>query len=80
MTYPEYLNLFSNQGEYRIQVNFKDSNSCVSDISMAPSEIEKLVDQSTGLFYSKMYFDDHLHEIYKYEIDPLKNIIKIKAR
>jgi len=79
MPYPEYLSLFSNQGEFKVQVIFKSSDSCVSDSKMNPDEILKLIDQTTGQFYEKIYFDDHLHNIYKYEIDPSKHSLKIKV-
>lgn len=80
MDYPEYLSLFSNQGDCQVQVRFKDGDGCVANLAMMASEISNLVDPSTGSFYGKMYFDDHLFDIYKYEIDPTKMTLLIKAR
>jgi hypothetical protein len=78
--YPEYLALFSNNGPIKIQVSFMDSDSSIADFAMESGEIQKLFDQTSGRFYEKMYFDDHLLDIYKFVIDPSNNTIKIKAR
>ena len=80
MDYPEYLSLFSNQGDYQVQVRFKDNDGCVARQAMMADEITNLVDPRTGAFYGKMYLDDHLFEINKYEIDPTKMTLLIKAR
>ena len=80
MDYPEYLSLFSGQGEYQVQVQFKDNKCRVAHSSMAASEVINLVDPKTDSFYRKMYFDDHLLDIYKYEIDPIKLTLNIKAK
>ncbi|ORJ55898.1 hypothetical protein [Geothermobacter hydrogeniphilus] len=80
MKYPEYIQLFRNEGEYKIQVHFKDFDGSATELSMDANEIEKLIDPCTGNFYSAMRFDDWLFEVYKYEIDPIKKIVKIRAR
>ena len=77
---PEYLSLFQAGGEYRVQVKFKDFDGKVADSSMRAAEILKLVDPKTGSYYAKMYFDDWLFDVYKYEIDPVKRLLTIRAR
>ena len=62
-----------------MRVDFRNKETCVADVSMHPSEIEKIIDHTTGKFFRKMYFDDHLHEIHKYEVDLSKNSLTIKA-
>ena len=80
MNYPEYLSLFSGQGEYQVQVHFKGSKCRVANSAMAASELVNLIDPRTDSFYRKMYFDDHLFDVYRYEIDPIKLTLNIKAK
>ena len=80
MDYPEYLSLFSGQGEYQVKVHFKGSEGRVDHSAMAASEVINLVDPRTDSFYRKMYFDDHLFDVYKYEIDPINLTLNIKAK
>lgn len=79
MDYPEYLSLFSGQGEYKVQVHFKGSDSRVANSAMMASEVNCLINSETGTFYTKMYFDDHLFDVYKYEIDPARRTLEIKV-
>ena len=79
MSIPEYLNFFHRGGEYRVQVRFKNSSAQIAELSMAADEIGKLIDPATGDYYAKMYFDDHLCDIYKYEIDRAKKLLTIRA-
>ncbi|TYO99674.1 hypothetical protein EDC39_102199 [Geothermobacter ehrlichii] len=80
MEYPEYLRLLQNDGRYKVKVVISSFDGSVADLSMEAIEIKKMIDPSTGLFYEKMRFDDWLLNIYKYEIDPVNKIIKIKTR
>ncbi len=80
MNYPEYLMLFSGKGEYEVNVKFKDFSGKVINTKMFPSEIVKLISRESNDFYSMMYFDEHLFEIYKYQIDPIKKKLTIFAR
>lgn len=80
MGFPEYLSLFESHGDYRVVVIIKDMPSAVAESSMSADEIHKLIDKKTGCFYSKMYFDDWLFDVYKYEIDPVKKILTLKAK
>jgi hypothetical protein len=79
-SYPEFLSIFSNHGDYQVNVKFKDSDASISSQTMIVDEINKLIDLSTGIFFEKMYFDDHLFTIHKYEIDPIGKIIKITTK
>ncbi|MCX2781521.1 hypothetical protein OQJ46_00775 [Microbulbifer thermotolerans] len=80
MTVKEYLNLFSNNGLVKVQVKFKDHDDSVATQTMNPIEINELISSSGKEFITQMTFDDWLFEIYKYEIDPIKNIITIRAK
>lgn len=79
MDYPEYLSLFSGQGEYKVHVHFKGSESRVANSAMMASEVSCLINPETGAFYTKLHFDDHLFNVYRYEIDPIKLTLKIKV-
>lgn len=80
MEHPEYLDIFHENGSYKLQAIFKDFDGNIAEKAMEAIEIKKLIDPNTGLFIEKMQFDDWLFEIYKYEIDPINKIIKIRAR
>ncbi|RMG39967.1 MAG: hypothetical protein D6732_03545 [Methanobacteriota archaeon] len=80
MKYPEYLQMFQNEGDYKVQVCFKDFDGNVAVLSMNANEILKLIDPDKGQFYRDMMFDGWLFEVYKYEIDPIKKVVKIRAR
>ena len=79
MNIPEYLNFFQSSGEYRVQVRFKNSSAQIAEVSMAADEISQLIDPATGAYYTKMYFDGHLCDIYKYEIDPKRKVLTIRT-
>ena len=76
----EYLLLFSNSGETKVQVKFKDFDGFVATQTMAPTEIVRLVSQENGKFLKTMTFDERPFEIYKYEIDPIRNALTIRVR
>ena len=80
MTVKEYLDLFSNNGAVKVQVKFKDHDGSVATRTMNPIEINKLISSSGNKFIAQMTFDDWLFQVYKYEIDPIKNIITIRAK
>lgn len=77
MLIPEYLVLFSGQGPIKVQVKFKDINGSISDMLMAPGEVDRLISAETGRFITKMMFDECPFEVYKYEIDPINNLLTI---
>ncbi len=76
----EYLLLFSNEGATKVQVKFKDFDGTVVTQSMEPREIVRLVSPENGKFMTSMTFDEWPFEVYKYEIDPIKDIVTIRAR
>ncbi len=80
MTQIEYLLLFSNQGSIAVQVKFKDFDGKVSNQSMQPNEILRILSPETGEFVRLMTFDEWPFEVYKYEIDPIKKLLIIRAR
>lgn len=75
----EYFELFSKIGELQVQVKFKDHSGTVASLRMNPEEILKLISPVDGQFFSEMSFDEWPFEIYKYEIDPIKKILTIRA-
>lgn len=77
---PEYLSLFTNTGNFTIQVLFKDSDSSIATQTMKAEEIKKLLNFDGESFISKMRFDDHLAEIEKIDISISKNRIILHAR
>lgn len=80
MVKTEYYELFSRAGELQVQVKFKNHSGTVSTLRVNPEEIVKLISPIDGQFLSEMCFDEWPFEVYKYEIDPLKKIITIRAR
>ena len=76
----EYLELFSRTGELQVQVKFKNYSGTVASLRMNPEDISKLISPVDNQFFSRMFFDDWPFEIYKYEIDPIKKILTIRAR
>jgi hypothetical protein len=79
MNYPEYHSLFSGAGEFEVSVKFKGDSFMPSRRATA-AEIMQLFDVETGAFRTAMTFDEHLYEIYKYNIDPIKNKITLSVR
>lgn len=79
MNYPEYLSLFSDAGEFEVSVEFKGDGFMPSRRATA-AEIMQLLDVETGAFRTAMTFDEHLYEIYKYNIDPIKSKITLSVR
>ena len=77
---PEYLSLFSQSGPVKVAVKISGHDGRISQLSMSPNEINKLLSESSEGFISQMTFDGWPFEIYKYEIDPGKNTLTIRAR
>lgn len=80
MNIPEYHVFFSNQGPINVHVKFKDSDKFIPNKKMTPVEINNLISTEKNEFLTQMTFDDHQYEIYKYEINPLKNVLTIFVR
>jgi hypothetical protein len=80
MMTPEYLLTFSGHGPIKVQVKFKDFDGTIRVERMQAHEIEKLVSSESGVFIRDMTFDEYPFEVYKYEIDPIKNMLTIRAR
>ena len=77
---PEYLTLFTNTGNFTIQVRFKNSYSSVATQKMKADEIKNLLNLDGESFITKMRFDDHLAEIEKIDVSISKNRIILHAR
>lgn len=75
MEIPEFCILFSKEGDFDVEVN-----TSISPRKMNADEIIKLIDPYTGVFYTKMTFDDYPREVSKYQIDPVKRKIKITVK
>lgn len=80
MSQSEYLSLFSNRGPIKVQVKFKDFDGYVANRAMQPDEIRRILSPETGEFLRLMTFDEWPFEVYKYEIEPIKNKLTIHAR
>jgi len=80
MEIPEYLMLFSNDGDFDISVKFKDHPGSITNKKMTADEIVNLIHPHNRNFYTEMRFDDWLFEIYKYQIDPINKKITIMTR
>lgn len=77
MPTPEYLLVFSTEGEFIVKVKFKGGFGNVADRRIDPEQIGSLIDASTGTFVTEMTFDEHPFRIQKYEIDLKKKIFTI---
>ncbi len=80
MGLPEYLCLFSREGNIEVKVKIKDFNGTVINRRMQAEEITKLISEYTKEFITKMTFDEWTFEVYKYQIDPIKKRLTIYAR
>lgn len=79
MEVPEYFCLFSGEGEFSVEVKFK-GDGFVAPRQATAQEIANLMNSETGGFHTAMTFDEHLFEVYKYEIDPIRKKLVIRAR
>lgn len=81
MENPEYLLLFPNDGPYRVTVRIQGvDRNAVADRQMTAHEVTNLIARGDDSFFSCMKFDERPCEVYKYEIDPIKKILTIRAR
>ena len=79
MKVPEYFVLFSGEGEFSVEVQFK-GEGFVQPRRATAQEIASIVDAQTGMFHPALTFDEHLFEVAKYEIDPLNKTLVISAQ
>lgn len=75
----DYCGLFSNEGEFLVEVYFKNFEGQVNTFNMRAEEITKLIDPKTGQFYTEMDFDGWHFFIYGIEINPISKKLKIRA-
>lgn len=80
MMIKEYLQTFSNTGDITVTVKFGKTAAAIAPQRMSATELEALIDPLTGHFLSAMRFDDHLFQIRKFEVDPLKNRLTIHLK
>ena len=80
MNFPEYLALFSNNGNIDVQVSFEDHKGSISNRKMSPREISVLISPQGKGFHTQMTFDDWPFVITKYEIEPAENKLTIFAK
>lgn len=76
----EFLQLFSNDGVYSVEVNFTNHDGSIASQKMYADEISRLIDPDTGNFFSEMRFDDWPGEITKYQIFPKSRKMKISVK
>lgn len=77
---PEFLAIFSNEGEYKVKVKilkYEISDASIADQVMDAHEVQKLIDPDTGMFFTRMYFDGYLFAVEKYEINLVNKWIKL---
>jgi len=77
---PEYLQLFSGEGDVTVRVKFasrEDSFRSMPDRQMSWQELAKIIDHETGKPFMHMYLDTYRCTIQRYEIDPVKNVLTI---
>lgn len=79
MTVPEYLMLFSGQGDINVIVRLKDHNGSMVDRRMMAEEIKSLLSPDGTSFHRLMTFDGYLFNVHKYEIDVVRNRLTIFA-
>lgn len=79
MNIPEYCSIFNDTGEIKVEVRFKNFDGNVRNFNMKPCDIAKLIDPESGQFYSEMDFDEWRFYVYRYEIDPLRKKLIIRA-
>ncbi len=73
----EYLELFSNHGDIKVTVKFKNTKAFIAPQSMFAEEVQKLI--TNDGFQTQLRFDDHPFDIQKYEINPNTKTLVITA-
>ena len=76
---PEYLDLFSNQGEFLVKVSFEDRDISIRHLKCNASELISLINPSNGIFFECMGFDGHPYKIGHININLINRKITIKA-
>ena len=76
---PEFLNNFSDMGDYLLKVKFKDKHKSIIHKYINLDEINKLISLENKEFYNEMYFDGYLLSIENIEINIKKKEIVIKT-
>lgn len=79
MEVPEYLELFSGEGAWRVRVRFYQHDGKITSIVFSPREIVSLISPETDSFHKYLRFDDYLFEVLKYEIEPKTQTLTIIA-
>ena len=77
---PEYFILFQNTSQIKVQVKFKESSGSVQSREMQAHEIIGIVSHDKENFLTRMTFDEHSYEIYKYDIDPINKVMTNRAK
>lgn len=80
MHYPEYLQMFSNNGKGKIHVSLRGNKGIVKDLAFSPIEVMALLREGGDEFHRYIRFDDYLFEVVKYEIDPRAQTLTITAK
>lgn len=80
MHYPEYLQMFSNDGNGKVNVLFKKHGGLVKELAFSPREIMALLSEDGEGFHRYIRFDDYLLEVIKYEIEPSAQTLTITAK
>ena len=76
----EYLALFSNTGDVKVRVKFKDFEGTVAHQTMQAQEIACLFSEDGHGFIDRMTIDEWPFEIFRYEIDVRQNILTLHAK
>mgnify|MGYP000659146592 CR=1 FL=1 len=79
MIVPEYLRLFSGQGDISVIVKLKNHDGTIAERRMIAEEIKSLLSSDGASFHQLMTFDDYLFSVYKYEIDVIRKKLTIFA-
>jgi len=79
MIIPEYLRLFSGQGDISVIVRLKGHDGTVAEHRMMAEEVKSLLSSDGASFHQIMTFDDYLFSVYKYEIDVIRKRLTIFA-
>ncbi len=76
----EYLTLFSNTGNIKVVVKFKDQSGSIASQIMQAEEFKHFISDDRQEFMKSLTFDEHPFEVAKYEIEPIKNRLTLHVR
>jgi len=65
---------------YKIELNFKNSDGDVVEFQMSRSDLEMFINPYTNEIYSKIYINEELYDVVKYEINLITKSMKFTAR